>query len=90
MSAPVKFVAGDTPLSAALAVMARDKISSLLVSNDARPALVADTAIVTERDMMRALAERGAGALDCRCQTSPAGRWSRCRPPLSSIARSAA
>lgn len=68
MSAPVKFVAADTPLSEALALMARDKISSLLVSNDARLP-VAGTAIVTERDIMRALAERGAGALDLPVST---------------------
>ena len=63
MSAPPKFVAAATPLSEALAVMARGKISSLLVSDDARLP-VAATAIVTERDIMRALADGGAGALD--------------------------
>jgi len=73
MSAPVKFVTGETPLSAALALMARDKISSLLVARsdsaaDARLP-VADTAIVTERDIMRALAERGAAALDVSVAT---------------------
>ncbi|MDO8876845.1 MAG: DUF294 nucleotidyltransferase-like domain-containing protein [Pseudolabrys sp.] len=67
MSAPVKFIAGDRPLGDALNRMAREKISSLLVgpagaAADAR-LRVRDTGIVTERDMLRAISERGPAAL---------------------------
>ena len=59
MSAPVRFVAPGLPLADALARMAREKISSLLVSADPRAPLRArDTGIITERDVLRAL-ERG-------------------------------
>lgn len=65
MSAPPKFVAADVSLSDALQCMAREKISSLLVVPVGRdPAVHArDTAIVTERDVLRALAEHGAASL---------------------------
>ena len=68
MTAPVKFVAGDSLLGDALNRMAREKISSLLVAPagaaaDAR-LRARDTGIVTERDMMRAICEHGAAALD--------------------------
>ncbi|RDV03624.1 DUF294 nucleotidyltransferase-like domain-containing protein [Undibacter mobilis] len=65
MTPVVKTVAAATPLSDALAVMVRDKISSLLIAPDATgaPLRVADAAIVTERDVMRALGERGPDAL---------------------------
>ncbi|MFA6264861.1 MAG: DUF294 nucleotidyltransferase-like domain-containing protein [Pseudolabrys sp.] len=65
MSAPVKTISASALLSEALGVMARDKISSLLVgpANDQAPLRVADAAIITERDVMRALGERGAAAL---------------------------
>ena len=69
MSAPAKFIAAATPLGDALKRMARDNISSLLVA-DANGAVAArDSGIVTERDVLRALAEHGAQAL-----TLPAGR----------------
>ncbi|MCF8477058.1 MAG: DUF294 nucleotidyltransferase-like domain-containing protein [Pseudolabrys sp.] len=68
MSAPVKFVAGDTKLGAALNRMAKEKVSSLLVGPDGAAAdavlRVGDTAIVTERDMLRAVADRGPAALE--------------------------
>lgn len=65
MSAPPKFAAADVSLGDALQHMAREKISSLLV---VPPGLSAksranDTAIITERDVLRALAEQGAAAL---------------------------
>jgi DNA polymerase-3 subunit epsilon/CBS domain-containing protein len=67
MSAPVKFVAGDVTLGAAIDIMARGKISSLLVAPDdfAADAVlrVREAGIVTERDMLRALSERGPAAL---------------------------
>ncbi|MDI1343148.1 MAG: DUF294 nucleotidyltransferase-like domain-containing protein [Pseudolabrys sp.] len=67
MSAPVKFIAGDRSLGDALNRMAREKISSLLVgpvgaAADARLS-VRDAGIITERDMLRVLSERGPAAL---------------------------
>jgi len=65
MTPSVKTVAAATSLSDALDVMVRDKISSLLVApgDPAAPLRVTDAAIITERDVMRALGERGAAAL---------------------------
>ena len=68
MTAPVKFIAGDSLLGDALNRMAREKISSLLVgpagaAPDARLRL-RDTGIVTERDMLRVISEHGPAALD--------------------------
>jgi DNA polymerase-3 subunit epsilon/CBS domain-containing protein len=65
MSAPPIVVAGDVPLRDALQRMARDKISSLLVvaavGETMRPRT---TAIITERDVLRAMSEHGAEALN--------------------------
>jgi DNA polymerase-3 subunit epsilon/CBS domain-containing protein len=65
MSAPPEFVAADVSLSDALQRMAREKISSLLVAPVGFGTAVRarDTAIVTERDVLRALAEQGAASL---------------------------
>ncbi|HLA21199.1 MAG TPA: exonuclease domain-containing protein, partial [Pseudolabrys sp.] len=65
MSAPPKFVAADVSLADALQCMAHEKISSLLVAPMGFGAAVRarDAAIVTERDVLRALAEQGAAAL---------------------------
>ncbi len=64
MSAPARTIAADVPLAEALTRMAREKISSLLVAADTSQALRArDTAIVTERDVLRALSEQGGAAL---------------------------
>jgi len=65
MSTPPKFVAADVLLSDALQRMAREKISSLLVAPIGFGAAVRarDTAIITERDVLRALAEQGAASL---------------------------
>jgi CBS domain-containing protein len=65
MSAPARFVGSDTPMQAALTTMARERISSLFVrasEGEASPR-AEDVGIVTERDVMRALAERGHEAL---------------------------
>ena len=66
MSAPARFVASDTPVQAALTTMAGERISSLYVTpdgvTDASPR-ADDVGIITERDVMRALAERGHDAL---------------------------
>lgn len=64
MSAPPKTVAADLPLGDALAQMARDKISSLLVKTAGAAAMRPyHTGIITERDVLRALSEQGADAL---------------------------
>lgn len=65
MSAPPMTIAGDAPLSDALARMARDKISSLLVPPPGGARMRANnTAIVTERDVLRAVGAHGAEALN--------------------------
>ena len=65
MSAPPKFVTADVPLADALQRMAKEKISSLLVAPAGRafPMHAREAAIITERDVMRALSEQGAQAL---------------------------
>ena len=64
MSAPPKVIAAEASLSDALARMAKEKISSLLVTEGAATGLRArDTGIVTERDVLRALSGQGAAAL---------------------------
>lgn|GEM_PF-122994 len=64
MSAPAKFIGRDVTLADALAQMAREGCSSLFVrSNDGGAATPALTGIVTERDVLRALARDGAAAL---------------------------
>ncbi len=66
MSRSPKFIAAGRPLSDALALMMKDKVSSLYVreeSADETAIRAADTGIVTERNALRALAARGAAAL---------------------------
>lgn len=65
MTPAVKTIGATAPLSDALNMMVREKISSLLVAPSVAdaPLRVADAAIVTERDVMRALGERGVDAL---------------------------
>lgn len=65
MSAPPKFVGADLSLAHTLQHMAREKISSLLVASSGSGARVRakDIAIITERDVLRALSEQGAAAL---------------------------
>lgn len=57
MSAPPVFAAPDAPLGEALELFAERQISSVFVEDDG------GTGIVTERDAMRAVAARGAAAL---------------------------
>ena len=65
MRAPALFVAADLALGSVLDRMMREKVSSLFVDTDGggRRARPAETGIVTERDVLRALARDGAGAL---------------------------
>ena len=66
MSAPAKFIADDVPLKDVLTRMARERISSLFVQPagviGAAPS-AEETGIITERDVLRALADRGNDAL---------------------------
>jgi CBS domain-containing protein len=64
MSAPPRFVSADVTVADALSIMARERISSLFVtSSPAGSARAQDTGIITERDVLRALSERGSTAL---------------------------
>lgn len=63
MSAPPLFVAGSTTIAAALDLLMQRKVSSLYVADGAGPHAAASTGIVTERDLLRELAEKGATAL---------------------------
>ena len=60
MSTPVKSVAPPAPLATALRQMSDERISSLLVGDTLR---ASQAAIVTERDVLRALAKDGSDAL---------------------------
>ncbi|MCC6777943.1 MAG: CBS domain-containing protein, partial [Hyphomicrobiales bacterium] len=61
MTSPAKSVSAGTTLAMALKQMSEEKISSVLVGDTSR---ASEVAIVTERDVMRALARHGAAALD--------------------------
>src|SRR5262245_22299211 len=66
MSVPPRFVSADTTVADALAVMARERISSLFVATASAPPApprTHETGIITERDVLRALAERGSAAV---------------------------
>ena len=64
MHRPARFTAPDTPVAVAIEVMLRERLSSLFVHPDVRgPARPGETGIITERDLMRALAKHGASAL---------------------------
>jgi DNA polymerase-3 subunit epsilon/CBS domain-containing protein len=65
MSAPPRFVPADTTVADALAVMVRERISSLFVTAASSPetARTQGTGVITERDVLRALSERGSAAL---------------------------
>jgi DNA polymerase-3 subunit epsilon/CBS domain-containing protein len=72
MRAPLISAAANTSLADAVSVMVREKISSLYVrSPEADPTRppVARTGIVTERDMLRALAQHGEAALAMPIET---------------------
>ena len=86
MSAPPRFTAPDAPLADALGRMTRERVSSLFVHPDGsgRPARPDETGIVTERDVLRALARwrrAGADPPGRRCREPPAPH--RRRPPRS-------
>ncbi len=61
MSSPAIFIAADALLSEALAILAEKRISALLVGDAGSPPQ--SVGIVTERDVLRALAKDGAAAL---------------------------
>jgi CBS domain-containing protein len=82
MSAPPQTVAASTPLGEALKRMAEAKISSLLVAEAGAPLRAGNVGIVTERDVMRALAAQGAQAL-----TRPVGDFAS--RPLAALPASA-
>ncbi len=64
MSAPARFIEPDTPVGSALARLSSERISSLFVHSAAGAAPRPDqTGIITERDVLRALATNGADAL---------------------------
>ena len=63
MTAPPVTVGADISLGDAVQRMARGKISSLLVVAAASPMQPRNTAIITERDVLRAINENGAQAL---------------------------
>ena len=67
MSAPPKFVPADTTIGGALAMLMDQRVSSLFVlpagGQADVPPRAQDTGIVTERDVLRAIAERGSDAL---------------------------
>jgi CBS domain-containing protein len=63
MNAPPRFVSPHATMGTAIGQITREKISSLYVhAGDGAPR-AADTGIVTERDLLRLLAERGPDAL---------------------------
>jgi DNA polymerase-3 subunit epsilon/CBS domain-containing protein len=65
MRSPAQFTAPDVAVAAVLDRMTRERVSSLFVHRDAgNPVRPGETGIVTERDVMRALAKDGAAALD--------------------------
>jgi CBS domain-containing protein len=65
MRAPAEFVAAETKVSEALARLMEERISSLYVrtAKGEVDSSAAQTGIVTERDILRAVAEQGSGAL---------------------------
>jgi DNA polymerase-3 subunit epsilon/CBS domain-containing protein len=63
MRSPARFVPPQTTVGEAIRQIASAKISSLYVHADERTARAIDTGIVTERDMLRMLAQHGADAL---------------------------
>jgi CBS domain-containing protein len=65
MRTPARFIAPNVPLREALDRVMRERVSSLFVHADAEhPVRPGETGIVTERDLLRALAKDGAAALD--------------------------
>lgn len=66
MSAPPKIIAADSALSVVLSRMMAEKVSSLFVcpaGQEGQPLAAADAGIITERDVLRALAAENTDAL---------------------------
>jgi DNA polymerase-3 subunit epsilon/CBS domain-containing protein len=65
MRSPALFAAPDAAIAAVLDRMMHERVSSLFIHPDgtARPARPGETAIVTERDLLRAVAKNGAKVL---------------------------
>ena len=63
MKAPAQFIAPDASVAAALEHMTRERISSLFVCAPGTALRPEQIGIITERDVLRALATHGAGAL---------------------------
>ena len=72
----VATVPPDTTIAAAVAVLTERMIGALVVT-DENGALVG---IVSERDVVRGLAEQGAAFLDCRIETCMASPVETCAP----------
>ena len=89
MTSPAQFIDAHAALSEALARMAREQMSSLFVRFEDGPFdRPGSTGIVTERDVMRALAGRAARRLRSRSRRLPAVRSKPCRPMRSCTAPS--
>ncbi len=79
MSAPPLTISAGSTLKQAIDLMIGRKVSSLFVSDDGTPGgPLDDYGILTERDVMRRIAENGAGAFDETAGASASG-------PLASI-----
>ena len=65
-SKPARFIGGGELVQAGLAVMMQERVSSLFVTGDGRPAHSGQCGIVTERDVLRAFAAHGAAASGMR------------------------
>lgn len=67
MRTPARFVSANTPLAKALAQLMDERISSLFVppvQSDHNNPPVSEAGIITERDVLRAIAKHGSGAID--------------------------
>jgi DNA polymerase-3 subunit epsilon/CBS domain-containing protein len=74
MSAPARWIAGAMPVSSALGIVGREKISSLFVAEGPEPLQAAECGIVTERDILRTIRTHGFSGLAlpvCRIATRP-------------------
>ena len=67
MRSPAKFVDGETPVAEAMTLLMNERISSFYVRpapGDRQDPPASETGIITERDVLRAVATHGATALD--------------------------
>lgn len=70
MSSPVKFVDAQAPIGSVIEQMVTEKISSFYVRSGVGVPRPANTGIVTERDILRALGRDGADALQRRVESA--------------------